>query len=147
MAHVGAQKVAAFASPGFAQLLAIQFVTEAGDFVALGLFTLAGAALMMLNGQFYEAGGATGFFLRCADGLMQIIALHQCLALRAILERLEIHTQSPLPHGALFFHPILTLGEHIRLAARCDKSQAACLPSVGSPSCGSSLTHTLGRAC
>lgn len=114
MAHVGAQEVAAFASPGFAQLLAIQLAAQAGDFFAPGLFALAGAALMMLDGQLHEAGVAAGLFLRRADGLMQIIALHQGLALRDVLERLEIHAQSPLPHGALFFDSILTLGEHIR---------------------------------
>lgn len=89
----------------------------------------------------------SGFFLRGSDGLMQIIALRHGLALRGVLERLVIQAQSLLPQGALFFHPTLTLGEHIRLAARCDDRQAACLPSVGSPSRVSSLTRTLGRAC
>ena len=108
VAHVGAQEIAAFASPGFAQFCKIELVGERGGLVF--------SAAVMLGFYDDESGVAACFFFGGSEFLVEDIAFDFAFGFGEGFEFFEVNAEASAAHGAFFFDSILTLGEHVGFA-------------------------------
>ena len=120
--EVGAQQVAAFSPPGFAQALALEAPAQGG---ALGF-----AFALQVDMHFDMACVASRVLARGTEGLVHGVAVQRAFAGRDGGEPIEAGAQPAAAHGAFLGDAILALGEDVGLAFLGQKFHAHAGPRL-----------------